>query len=143
MKFVPDLLEKKESQNIKRKVPTFKHLRRQLYNDNCPEVQMKYVFRDLLDGSIKVVNTTTAPKECNLRSRYEKLYEEAHVKVCMYVLGFKDMNRVRQSSEIFPLFLTYILLLNYLVQLLSMHLETDIKVLHRLALALLAAVPNR
>ena len=72
---LPKLLELKVEENIRKNVPTFVHQRRKLTGELCPDIHMTYVYRDKRDGSI---STATVPKRNEF---YEKLYEEAHIKV--------------------------------------------------------------
>lgn len=82
MDVIPTLIDHRNRFNIQKPVPGYKHLRRQLYKDFCPDISMKYVFMKKSDDSIEVVECTKAPTRS--KSEYIKLYEEAHIKVMSF-----------------------------------------------------------
>ena len=81
MKFIPNLVKAKKDLDIKSKVPGFVHIRRQMYDTICPELDLKYAFLDKNNNSLEVVTCKKAPGKKYPKSKYKKLYEEAHVKV--------------------------------------------------------------
>ena len=83
MGLIPPLFEHRRQFEIKKKVPGYKHLRRQLFKDNCPEISMKFAFMKRSDRSIEVVDCNIAPTRS--KSEYIKLYEEAHIKVSNFI----------------------------------------------------------
>lgn len=76
---MPLVYDHRNRLNIQKNVPGFKHLRRKLYKENCPEINMKYVYKNKRDNSIEIVECKKAPSRS--KSNYIKLYEEANVKV--------------------------------------------------------------
>ena len=91
---IPILCAVKERCNIDVNVPGFIHIRRKLYSNICPTVHMKYVFLERSTNSIEVVHCTKDPGKRYLKSRYTKLYEEAHIKVnykCKLIMLLKQM----------------------------------------------------
>ena len=85
---IPKMMASRQNQNISRKIPSYIHQRRKLYKALCPNVDMMYTYRNVADGSITKINTTTAPVATYETDRnYEKLYEEAHVQVCIIIFN--------------------------------------------------------
>ena len=81
-KYVSKILEQKNNENIKRKIPQFLQIRKNKYKDICPDVKMKFVFLNKTDQSIINVNEDHTPlKEFDRNPQYQKLYEEAHIEV--------------------------------------------------------------
>ena len=79
MNLMPPLFEHRNRLHIQKNVPGYKHLRRQLYNDFCPEITMTFAFMKISDQSIEVIECNTA--QTRSKSEYIKLYEEANIKV--------------------------------------------------------------
>lgn len=72
----------KASEGIKRKIPQFLQVRKNLYKDFCPEVKMSFAFLNKNDGSIIHVDGIQTPlTQYERNPQYQKLYEEAHVEV--------------------------------------------------------------
>lgn len=86
--FIPTLCRIREQRNIKKKVPGYIHIRRNLYDDICQKVHMKFAFLNKSNNSIEVVECDKAPDKRYPRSRYIKLYEEAHVKVMPFLFSY-------------------------------------------------------
>ena len=81
-KYISNLLELKQRDNVKKKIPQFLQIRKNTYNHLCPDVHMTFAFLDKTDNSIIKVNVDRTPvKEFERNPRYQKLYEEAHIKV--------------------------------------------------------------
>lgn len=82
MKYVSQLMSLKENEDIKKKIPKFYQVRKNIYRDMCPDVKMTFVFLNKRDGSIKHVNADHTPlSQYQNNPNYQKLYEEAHVEV--------------------------------------------------------------
>lgn len=75
------LLAQKEDSGITKNVPGFIHLRRQLHEDQCPEIHMKFVYMNRETKAIETVHGSKAPIKQFPKSKFIKLYEEAHIKV--------------------------------------------------------------
>ena len=69
------LLQSKKDQKIKYKVPQFQHIRKQLYDELAPEVQIEIAYREKKTGIVHIVTDT----KTNIRqfppNEYVKLYE--------------------------------------------------------------------
>ena len=81
MNLIPKMLGVREKFNIKKKVPGFIHLRRKLNEDLCPPIHMKFVYLERSTNTIVEVNCSEDPGKRYPKSKYQKLYEEAHFKV--------------------------------------------------------------
>ena len=86
---VGELLAKKKEENITRKIPQFPQVRKNIYKDICPEVEMTVAFRDKNDNSMVFVmdNEPQLITQYQRDPRYQKLYEEAHIKVICAVIA--------------------------------------------------------
>ena len=81
MASVSHLLASKENSNVRKGVPGFIHLKRKMYEDQCPKVYMKFVYRNKNTGEIEIHKGDKCPRSQFPKSQYIKLYEEAHIKV--------------------------------------------------------------
>ena len=76
----PKLIEAKKMQNIKKKVPQFTHIRRELYKHKTPEVKMDFAFEDKETGEVILVEKCdSTPTKDYPPNRFKKLYEIASV----------------------------------------------------------------
>ena len=92
-KYVSKLHELKETENIKRKIPQFMQIRKNLFQDLSPNVIMNFAFLNKNDNSIHHVNTDHTPvKEFERNPQYQKLYEEAHIKVTLPDKLFQNLD---------------------------------------------------
>ena len=79
LQFWPKIIESKVKEDIKKKTPLFQNQRKILYKNECPRVEMTFVYKNVRDGSLKKISSTSTPKVDD--RDYVKLYEEAHIKV--------------------------------------------------------------
>lgn len=79
--FIPKLIHARNSQDIKRKVPTFTHIRRTLYDNHTPEVNLEIGYKNKETNNMCIVQDTVTPKSKFPPHRFEKMYEVATVKV--------------------------------------------------------------
>lgn len=69
-------------QQRRKKVPKLQQQRKKMFQNLCPEIQMKFAYKNKLTGEIIIHHGTTAPlKIFRDTQKYEKLYEMAYVKV--------------------------------------------------------------
>ena len=81
------LIERKTAEGIKRKIPQFVQIRRNIYKDICPDVKMTFVFLNKNDNTIVNVNTNQTPLTDYQRDpQYVKLYEKAHIEVTLFTI---------------------------------------------------------
>lgn len=81
-KHVYDILELKRMEEVKRKIPQFLQVRKNIHKDISPNIKMTFAFLNKNDKSIIHVNSDHTPvKEYQQNPMYEKLYEEAHIEV--------------------------------------------------------------
>ena len=80
MEMMPKLFQLKEDQNIRTKIPAFTQQRIKMASTLCPTIYVNHVYKDTENGAIITISDSN---EGNYKknARYEKLYEEAHVKV--------------------------------------------------------------
>ena len=72
----------KNAEEINKKIPQFYQVRKNIYQDICPDVKMSFAFLNLEDGSITRVKEDHMPLNQFQRDpKYKKLYEEAHIEV--------------------------------------------------------------
>ena len=74
-------MEVRKTQNVRKKVPQFNHIRRLLYKDNTPEVKLEIAFKNKETEEVSVVKDVVTPKSRFPPNQFEKLYETAAVKV--------------------------------------------------------------
>ena len=85
LQYVHDLYRLKVSENIRKGIPQFVHLRRQIQKDICPEVNMSFAFMNKNDGNMHYVQHDQTPlKDYQRDPQYKKMYEEAHIQVYTY-----------------------------------------------------------
>ena len=84
LNFFPKLKERKEKDEITRKTPQFSHLRRQLYKDMCPKVELDLIYLNTAAHETFNVNSnnTTPVSKFEQDPNYVKQCEIAHIKVC-------------------------------------------------------------
>ena len=76
---IPNLVQCKTANSIKKNIPGYIHLRRKIYENECPEVKMKFVYQNKNTQAIEIVHSNTNPSREYDRNNYVKLYEEAHI----------------------------------------------------------------
>ena len=84
LKHFQQLMDLKEAEGIKRKIPQFGQVRKNIYKDLCPDITMTVAYLNKTDNTIIRVNVdaTTPPLSHYQRdNQYKKLYEEAHIEV--------------------------------------------------------------
>lgn len=64
-----------------RKTPQFKTIRRNMYSDFLPDIELEIAYRDKGSGEITVVKDAITPLKRFSPSKYDKLYEIGTVKV--------------------------------------------------------------
>lgn len=65
---------------------TYFQVRKNVYKDICPDVEMTFYFLNKNDGTIVRVSDDHTPLNKYQRDpQYQKLYEEAHIKVKLYI----------------------------------------------------------
>ena len=79
MEMVPQLLNLRNEENVRKNVPSFVQQRRKLTDDLCPKIQETFVYQDQTDDSIIKVRDNFQRFRNN--PRFKKLYEEVHIKV--------------------------------------------------------------
>ena len=83
---IPSILEMKKNENIKKPIPQYPQIKKNIYLDLCPDIKMHFVYQNTSDGSIIHVNADTTPINKYQRDpMYKKLYEEAHIEVILSV----------------------------------------------------------
>lgn len=85
MDFIPNLVQLRERDNVKRKTPMFVNQRRKLYRDICPAITMKFVYKKKANDTITTVVSDRTPSHLDRSPEYIKLYEEAHIKVIHFI----------------------------------------------------------
>ena len=81
MKGMHLLYVSKERQKIKRKVPQFTQIRKKMYDDHSPKVEMQVAFKEKTTGNITVVNDSKTPLGNYPATQFKKIYEIASVDV--------------------------------------------------------------
>ena len=72
----------KSIQNVKRKTPSFVHIRRRLYKEYVPPVMLQFGFKNKVTNEIvNVDNSLVTPKSAFPPHQFDKLWEIAHVQV--------------------------------------------------------------
>ena len=86
MKYVPKLIAMKEQENIKKKVPQFVQVRKNIYKEISPDIHMTFAYLNIDDASIVHVNEEYTPlRDYQRNPTYQKLYEEAHIEVTFFL----------------------------------------------------------
>ena len=81
-KWFHKLFSTKALQNVRRKTPTFTHIRRQLYDKWTPPVKMEFGFKHKDTGAYTVVeDSEVTPKTRFPANEYDKMWEIAYVEV--------------------------------------------------------------
>ena len=76
------LFTSKTAQRIRRKTPSFTHIRKKFYNNHVPPVHMEIAFQHKESGALTIVeDTLTTPKTRFPPHEFHKLWEIAHVEV--------------------------------------------------------------
>ena len=95
---------KKQEKN-KKKNAQFNHIRRQIFKEKTPRVDMELAYRNKETGQITVVKDTVTPKSKFGQDKYEKLYEIATVQISEILKiheaqcpNFKD-NKIQLSCD--------------------------------------------
>ena len=68
----------------RKKVSQFKSLRRTMYDELVPPIELEIAYRDKSTGEISVVKDTNTPLKRFSSSKYEKLYEIGTIKVRLF-----------------------------------------------------------
>ena len=79
--FFPKLVECRHLENVKKKIPQFNHIRKKLYDENVPEIDMQIGYRSKTTNETTVVDCTKAPQKRFPPDKFEKIFEIASVKV--------------------------------------------------------------
>lgn len=79
--FIPNLIRAKDQQEDQTKIPQFQQIRRNYTEDNCPEVELQFGYRNKETDETFHIKSTVTPKSRFPPNKYEKLYEMATVKV--------------------------------------------------------------
>ena len=73
-------------ENIKTNLPGFEHLRRKIYKEKLPDIQIETAFKNRNAGEVEVVSGTLVKEKP--RKTHEKLYEIDSVQVStLYIFG--------------------------------------------------------
>ena len=81
-KYLKDIFHLKNTEGIKKKIPQFIQVRKNIYKDLCPDVKMIFVFLNKTDNTIiRVEEDKTPLNEYERDPKYQKLYEEARIEV--------------------------------------------------------------
>ena len=78
---LPSLLAAKDNCGVRKNVPTFEHLKRQLYLEKCPKIHMSFAFLNNDTQAIEIFHGQKWPRKRFPKSKYLLLYEEAHIEV--------------------------------------------------------------
>ena len=77
-------MDRKKTENVRKKIPQYPQIRKNIYKDICPEIKMNFAYLNTSDGSISHVSADTTPLNQYQRDPvYKKLYEEAHIEVIL------------------------------------------------------------
>ena len=71
----------KEAQNIRRKTPSFAHIRKKMHEDYVPNINMTIAYKHKETGEITMVEDSVTPVSRFPPNLYSKIYEIAEVKV--------------------------------------------------------------
>ena len=97
--YVAKLQDMKKAENVKKKIPQFYQVRKNVYKDLCPDVKMSFAFLNIQDGSIIHVKEDHTPLNRYQRDpKYKKLYEEAHIEVISIFCILPDGIFLHQST---------------------------------------------
>lgn len=82
LKSFPKLLQKKDEENVKKKIPQFRSIRQKLYDDYLPEIFLEVAYEVKETGDTIILrDLTKTPLKQFPPSKYRKLYEAVKVKV--------------------------------------------------------------
>ena len=93
-KFIPKFFEARSRQNISKKPPTFNHVRRTLYDEKTPEVQLEIGYIHKESKELTVVEDTVTPKSRFPPNEYEKIYKVGSVKVNLTLFFYIVMSEL-------------------------------------------------
>ena len=80
-----EMFKMKEEENVKRKVPLFSQMRRVLHQKHVPEISLEIGYQHRETGEITIVQDTRhTPTSTYPPHLYQKLYEQATVKVSLF-----------------------------------------------------------
>ena len=83
--YVSKMVEMKEKEKVRRKIPQFLQARKNIYTEISPRIFMTFAFLNKEDGTITCVDVEKTPLDKFQRNpQYQKLYEEAHIEVIYY-----------------------------------------------------------
>lgn len=81
-KHLKEIFDLKEAEGVKRKIPQFQQVRKNIYKDLCPDVKMRFAFLNKNDNTVIIVEDDKTPMNKYQRNpQYQKLYEEARIEV--------------------------------------------------------------
>lgn len=82
MKYIPDMMEAKKRDNIKKKISQFVQVRKNIFKDISPKFKMTFCYMNKEDGTQYHVSENYTPLTQFQRDpRYQKLYEQAQIEV--------------------------------------------------------------
>lgn len=82
----------KAFQKVKRKTPSFAHIRQQMYRQFVPPIRMEIGYKHRENGVTTVLeNTLSTPKSDYPSHEYDKMWEIAHVEVTKVFLHFDEV----------------------------------------------------
>lgn len=88
------LFRAKEIQKVKKKTPTFEHIRKTLHDKYVPPIKMEFSYKDRETGEVIITeNLSKNPNSQFPVQQYKKLWETAHVEVTS-VLFFQNFSSV-------------------------------------------------
>ena len=79
--YIPKIINAKNIEQVKKKNPQFNHIRRKLYDDYTPKVNLEIGYRNKETNEVTVVKDSITPRKRFPPNQFEKLYEIASVKV--------------------------------------------------------------
>ena len=98
-KYGSNLNDLKTKENIKKKIPQFLQVRKNMYAEICPKVHMSFAFLNKADGSIIRVEAEKTPlNEYQRNPQYQKLFEEAHIEVIIVNSAFRLVAIINNKS---------------------------------------------
>lgn len=72
-------------QNITKKVPQFQQIRRKLYENRTPDVNLEIGYKNKETDEVTIINDTVTPKSRFPPNRFDKMFEIASVKVIINI----------------------------------------------------------
>ena len=84
------LFKAKEMQKIKRKPPTFDHIRRQMHKESVPPINMEFGFQSRETKDINIIRDTKTPRTRFPPHEFDKVWEIANVQVNFFRFFFLE-----------------------------------------------------